>query len=73
MIVFFTLFTVGMGCGSSVNVEEEEKEAAVVAPISQPEKSVAEAESAVGREKREESIVEVHLSTPNVRRCSQAS
>lgn len=48
-----------MGCGSSTPAVEEKAPEPEVKPVVAPEKSVAEAEAAEGREKREESIVEV--------------
>ena len=48
----------GCGCSTTPPVEEKAPEPEAV-PVAAPEKSVAEAEAAEGREKREESIVAV--------------
>jgi len=51
-----------MGCGASTPaVEDKKPETSAAVPAMAAEKSVAEAEAAEGREKREESIVEVCL------------
>jgi len=52
-----------MGCGNSTPAVEEKKEeeAPVAVPVEAPKKTIEQAEAAEGREKREESIVQVHM------------
>ena len=59
-----TAFLGPMGCGNSTPAVEEAGPAAEAeaVPVEAPKKTVEETESAEGREKREESVVEVNFS-----------